>query len=852
VAKQEIDEELRFHLAARTQENIAAGMPPEEAARAARKHFGNVQGIREQCRQARGVTWVDNFFQDLRFGIRLWRKQPGSFISAVAALTLGIGLVTFSFCAINCVFFGKLGLPGADRLVYATIPESDFREFNEQQTTFEALSAFGTGSANFKAVDAPSRRRVCTISANFLNVARVTPLLGRAFFAGEEKPGAEPVALIGYDLWQREFHGDHGAIGSVIRLDGQPRTVVGIMPQGFKFPIDDDLWIPARAGPAQMPGWGFAFGRLKASATMADARKELNIIAARMAQSRMGEASPQAKAPILVGPFARFLSDLKGSHGPAPGMYALLIVTLLVLFIACANVAGLTLANASKRGTELAVRGALGATRARLVWQMLIESLILAVSGALGGLLIIACLCQWFESWFAGTEAEFSEVPFWMHIRIDERVLVALIGLIFLTNLLAGLWPALQATKRDVNELLKAQSGGTSGTHTGRLQWFLVMVQIAFSAVVLTQSFILLEFSKRLRQVDLPFDPAAILTARVALPPSVEARAFCDQLEHNLAAQPGVQAVAVSTGDPASGYTWNQFAVEGKDYPRPEDHPHAGNDVVSAGYFAALNLPMLQGRSFNAGDVAGSLPVAIVNATFAKMFLPPGNPLGRRIREGTNAWLTIVGCVPDHLEYDPVAEYREPVYYVPLAQQPASSIVILLHGSGRAMDWTKTLRAEVARLQPGLAIYRVATTQALMDHQVIGYYLASLLLGTCGTGSLFLSTLGIFGLITHSVNQRTREIGVRLALGATLSRVVATLMKQAAWQIAAGLAVGVALAFALNQMLTHTIDGYPTVAHPALMFLAAAVFLGNVSLMAVLIPAVRGAKLEPMAALRYE
>ena len=377
------------------------------------------------------------------------------------------------------------------------------------------------------------------------------------------------------------------------------------------------------------------------------------------------------------------------------------------------------------------------------------------------------------------------------------------------------------------------------------------MVQIAFSVVVLTQSFVLLNFSQRLKQVQLPFDPTAMLTARVEPPPSVNPRDFFDQLERNLAGLSGVQALALSASDPTSGHGSKQLEVEGKDYPRPEDHAYVGSEIVSAGYFQALNLPLLQGRRFNAADAAGSLPVAIVNSTFAKMFLPPGNPLGRRFREGTNGWLTIVGCVPD-LVYEPVTENPKPVYFLPMTQRPVSSMVIMLRGSGRASDWTETMRAEVARLQPDLAIYRVATIQTLMNHQTFGYYLASLLLGTCGGGSLFLATLGIFGLISLSVNQRTREIGVRLALGAPRSRIVRTLLKQVVRQIAVGLTAGTLLAYGLNQLLSHTIAGYPTVNYPALLFLAAVVFLGTISLTAVLIPAMRGARVDPMEALRYE
>jgi len=849
-AKQEIDEELSFHIESRTAENIASGMSSEEATREARRRFGNFQSVREECREAYGWNWIGYITQDLRFGFRLWRKQPGSFLLAVAALTLGLGLVTFSLCAINCIFFSRLPLPGADHLVYTTIPEVALRSFQEQQTSFEGLAAFASGSANFKAVDAATRRPVCFITANFLKVVHSAPLSGRGFLPDEGQAGSDPVALIGYDLWQQEFHGDPAAVGSVIRLDGAPRTVIGIMPEGFKFPINDQLWIPAETGTPRMSSWGFVFGCLKPSVTIAAARTELNVIASRLAPSATARRDFTRPAPILVDAFTRF-ANMKGANGPAPDVLALLVVTLLVLLIACANVAGLTLANASKRATELAVRGALGATRARLIWQMLMESLILAVSGAVGSLAIIAGLSRRLMSWLNSSDPSFTQIPYWLRIQIDGRVLLWLIALVFLTSLLAGLWPALQATRRDVNELLKAGTGGTSRMHSGKLPWILVMVQIAFSVVVLTQSFILLGFSQRMRQVRLPFEPDKVLTAHVELPTSADPRLFYDQLERNLAGVAGVQAVALSTGDPASGRGWNQFEVEGKNYPSGVTLPSAGTEVISCGYFQALNLSLLQGRGFKANDEASSLRVAIVNSTFAKMFLSPGTPLGQRFRTGTNAWMTIVGCVPD-LECDPSSTFPTPVFYVPAAQQPARSMVVLLRGTGRATDWSKTIVAEVARLQPDLAIYKVATMQELINHQIIGYYLASLLLAVCGGGSLFLATVGIFGLVSLSVSQRTREVGVRLALGSTRAGILRTLLRQAIWQIAAGLAVGSLLSVGLNHVLTHTIEGYPVANYPALVFLSAVAFLGSVSLVAVLLPAMRGAKLQPMVALRYE
>jgi predicted permease len=453
--KQDIDEELRFHIEQRTAQNIAAGMSPEDAARDARRRFGNLLKLREECRDVRGMSWIENFLQDFRFGVRLWMKKPGTFISAVIALTLGIGLVTLSLQTILCVFYGTLPVPDPDRILYTSVAGPRFSKFAEQQTTFEALSAFGSASMNFKALETPSRQHVCLIGANFLDLLRVKPLQGRGFLPRDEKPGAEPVALIGYDLWQREFRADPAAVGSLIRLDGKATTVVGIMPQGFRFPINDNLWLPVKPESGEMSGWGYSFGRLKPGVRPGEARAELNLIAARMAAS----IGPKIQAePVLVGPYTRALSGLKGRFGPGPGVFALLLMTLLVLFIACANVAGLTFANATRRGTELAIRSALGAARPRLIAQMLIESLILAICGAVGGL----GLNSWGLNWVSKVmkqDAEFAQTPFWMHLEVGGRLLLGVIGVTLLTTLLAGLWPAIQATKRDVNELLKARDG---------------------------------------------------------------------------------------------------------------------------------------------------------------------------------------------------------------------------------------------------------------------------------------------------------------------------------------------------------------------------------------------------------
>ena len=844
----ELDEEMRTHIDLATQANIEAGMNPDEARFVALRRFGSRNSPKELCREQRGFEWLHTFTQDLRFGLRLWRKQPGLFALALVALTLGIGLVTFSLSAINCVFFSTLPLPDADRLVYTSASLSDFRKISEQQKTFAALSGFGEGSANFRAANAPSRRAVCAIGANLLDVTQAKPLLGRGFLPEEEKPGAKPVALIGYDLWQQEFDGKPAAVGSMIHLDGQPRTVVGVMPQGFKFPINNNLWIPAEPGSALMTGWGFMFGRLRTGATIAEARAELDVIVQRNAAS--AQNAQTAEPRIQVGPYTRN-AEMKGAYGPGPAMWAMLVVTLLVLFVACANVSGLMLAEAFKRAPEWAVRSALGATRRRVVRQMLIENLIVAAAGAGCALLLLGWLYHWADGWLSANSPTLGDAPYWIRLKIDGRLLLSILGLVVLATVAAGLPPALQATKRDVHDLLKSGTGGAVGPRTGRFAWFLTTVQIAFSVAVLTQSVILMNYSLRLRQNHLPFDPASVLTARISLPTSADPHLFFKQLTQNLAHLPGVESVALSSGALGFGGYMSQISIEGKAYPRPQDHPYAGSQVVSDNYFSTLNIPMTRGRSFNPADEPGSLPVALVNTTFARMFLNPANPLGQRIREGTNQWLTVVGCVPD-LHFDPSEGEPAPVYFTPQSQQPSASMVVLLRGLGAPLDWAAPLRAEVNHLQPDLGLDLPVTMQTLIDHQIIGYYLASGLLAVCGGAALFLAVLGILGLITLSVNQRKREIGVRLALGATRLRIVGEFMGRAAWQIAGGLSLGAVLAFGLNQALDHAIADYPTAGNAALLLAGSVCVLAALCAGAVFIPALRGARVDPMKALRYE
>lgn len=790
---------------------------------------------------------MNELLQDLRLGWRVLLKQPWTASSTILALTLGIGLVTTMFCFFNGTVLQGLPFPDSDRLVYTTIPSDAIREFKEQQTRFEELCSFGSIWENFKAKGAPSRRRACYISPDFLEAVGVKPVVGRGFRPGEGAPGAEPVALLGFDVWQEEFQGDPAAVGSIFWLDGKPQTVVGIMPPEFRFPINENIWV-ASSGTADQGnrGQGFVFGKLKPSVTPGQAQAELNTIWTRLVPPERAKAAELD--PVRVGPFRDCVWGLDGPNKSRDAFLAgamAVLATVFVLVIACTNVALLTLGRAVKRGKEFAVRGALGATRKRLIVQILVENLILAAGGAAGGLLVASWLTNWFAARTLGQNAVGKSMPSWWHYDVDWRVVLFLIVLTFLTNLLAGLGPALQATKRDANDSLKDESAGSSGLRIAGFQRFLVVSQVAMSVAIFAAAFVLIRVNEQRARMQLSFDPTSVLTARVELPPAADPGRFAKEVESGLKQAPGVDAVALSSGRLQLGWSQVLIEVEGQSYDRWQDHPRVGGRAVSEGFFKTLNLQLLQGRGFTADDRLGTPAVAVVTPAFAEQFLPHGNLLGARFRQYPDGpWLTVVGVVADVWG----RARHSTDYYVSMTQQPRRDITVMLRGNGR-VALIKTLRTEVARLQPDLPVFEIETLAEQWRGMDNGAKGEVRLLSICGVGSLFLSVLGIYGLIMLSVGQRTREIGIRLALGATRNRIMATIVREVAGPIATGLIVGAVLAFCLLRIVASLIEGPTDQPWP---YLAAVLLLGTASLSAVAIPARYAGKMDPVKALRYE
>jgi putative ABC transport system permease protein len=676
---------------------------------------------------------------------------------------------------------------------------------------------------------------------------RVAPAIGRGFRPGEDKAGAEPVALISFDLWQEEFQGSPAVLGSTIWIEGKPRTVVGVMPRDFHFPINEWVWVAAPVTPEiAYTDQGFVFGRLKPGLNFSKAEAELNTLWAAMnPPPKPGEHELEK---IRVGPYINGVTgSLTKPDYAAIGALAGMLATLLVLFLACTNAALLTLSRSIKRIREFAVRSALGATRRRLVMQMLVENLGISVAGSIGGTLAAAWIKNLMFAQMPADTSVYRGYASWWRFEMDWRVFLFIAGLTFVVNLAAGLWPALEVTKRDVSQMLKEQGSGSSGFKLGSLQKFLIISQVAASVIILVGAIALIEHGRRLNNVHLPFDPRAMVTANIQMPDAAVTNRFFEEATTSIANLPGVEAVALASDGFAFGHNTTRIEIEGQSYPRLIDQPQVAKRVVSFNYFATVNLGFLQGRGFVEDDRATSPPVAVINSTFAKRYLPPGNPLGKRFQDAMDGrWLTVVGCVSDALTY--ANNRSESVFYVPLSQHPRARMFALVRGNA-APSWKKGLLTEIARLEPDQPLPEISNVQYELDGVDAGMRYEMLLLEVCGAASLFLSAVGVFGLISLSVSQRTREIGIRMALGATQRRVIWTILRQFVVQIGIGLGIGAVMALAVVRVFSSVLPA--TAAEPR-VYLMVALLLGVASLAAVLGPARRASKIDPMMALRYE
>src|SRR5499426_3144619 len=804
-------------------------------------------------------------WQDLRYGARMLLKRRGFTIVAVITLGLGIGANTTMFSVINGLLLRPMPFKDPERLVHLveTAPKvgfekmglsfTDFADWRARSRSFEQMALYGADSftlASGNATERAERVEGASVTASLFLLLGVEAIQGRRFLEEEDKPGAAPAAIIGYGLWRRRFGGDPGIIGHSVRIDGKSVTIVGVMPAGFGFPINAEIWKPMAADYDEEDRGGrsaFGIGRLRPGVTIETARSEIETIAASMEREH-----PNTNTSIegAVKPWREMLLEGSGDE-----LWLLLGAVGFVLLIACANVANLLLTAGASRAGEMAIRSALGASRASLMRQMLVESLLLALFGCALGLLVAL--------WGADgmTVMFFEGLPAWMKFSIDWRVLAFTLGATTATALLCGVAPGWQASKTDLMSVMKDGARGAVGSRKQRLRNLLVIGEVALAMTLLISAGLMMKSFLRVRQINTGFSADHLMTAGVTLPETqysepAQRNNFYRQLLHRLSAAPGVESAAVTSSLPLDESVSSAgLHVEGK--PAPKDLsqiPVTLLCAVSPGYFHTMGVRLIRGRDFNDTDVEGKKKAVIVDETIARRLFATEDPIGRRVHLGgskSGEWATIVGVVSSVRHFGLKGDVRMQAYQ---PYQPASSdslaMTIVARGAGDTASLTSAMRNEVAALDKDLSLYAArpmaeVVADAMWDDKYFG-----ILFGLFAALALCLAAVGIYGVVSYSVAQRTREIGVRMALGAQTGYVMRMIIRQGLALAGLGAAIGLggaALAAQLMKSLLFNVGA----TDPATFTLLPLSLLA-VALAACWLPAWRAAKVDPMIALRCE
>jgi predicted permease len=696
----------------------------------------------------------------------------------------------------------------------------------------------------------PERFSGGQLTVDAFDALGIQPIVGRGFRAGDDRPGAEPVILIGEELWRERFGASPDIVGTSIRANGTARTVIGVMPERFGFPIREVAWTPLVIDSDAAPrGQGPSYqvvARLKPGVSLREAQTQAMTIASQLerdfpATNRGIGADVVPYAQVIFGPEIFAL------------LYTMLAAGVGVLLIASVNVSNLLVARASLRYREVAVRMALGAGRRRVVRQQLTEVLVLAAFGGAVGLLLSVAGMRWFSHALSTNPP-----PFWMRFDIDYRVAAFVAALIGLATMLAGALPALHAVRVTPGAALKDDSRSSTSAGLGRFSSILVVAELAVSCGLLIAAGLMIKSVVQLRNVRMPFGIDHVLTARVdlprgAYPDSAASIGFFERLLPKLQALPGVEAATLSDGLPAAGNGTVPVQIEGRAYAHQNDSPLAREGIVTAGYFDTFSVKLIAGREFTSGDTAASRPVAIVNQSFARTHFANADPLGRqmkRARPGSHEpWLTIVGVVPDLIMEGIGNNNASPVgYYIPIAQSDVgNSVRIAVRARGEPGAVTPLVRAAVASLDRDLAIYDVNTMQAVIERQSTFYTIFGTFFMTFGACALFLAAAGLYGVMSFAVTQRTRELGVRSALGAPGAQLIVLVMRKSVVQLLIGVAAGLVLALLASSFLQPVL--YHVDPRDAAVFAAVVATLTGASLSASFLPALRVTRIDPVRAL---
>jgi putative ABC transport system permease protein len=859
----ELVEEMAQHL-----EEQFADLAPTIGAAAARERLAAqlrdqsfdeaIARRRRRARPSGARAWSSaSIWRDVRYGFRSLRRSPGVLAAGTAALALGIGLTTMMFS----VVYGTLikGLPFEDpsRIAYVSYndpqhgirdggaPLGDFQRFAARQRSFESFGGLYRGMATISGGDRPDRIDIARMTAGVFDMLEVRPMLGRVFVARDNEPDAPPTAILGYAIWRDRYASDSAVIGKTIRVSGKAYTVVGVMPEKFQFPDAARIWLPLQLSASLAPGEGPSLnvvGRLRPGVNYESANAEF---AGLMKQFDAERAKP-ATERLVVLPYVRATLPKR----VYTLLYSMLAAVMLVLLVACANVTNLLLDRTLGRSREIGIRTALGATRLAVVRQSLVESAILATLAAIVG----TALAYVGVILFNGAFGE-SERRFWMDIRLHPAVLMFVVAMAVLATIVSGLLPAIQSAKLDVNSILKDESHSTSSLRVGRMSRVIVGLELALSSALLVGAGFITKSVVKLRNVDPRFVTASIYTARLTASPadSAKQRAFFESVDHELSMAPGIDGVYLGNGLPGSGMSGDRFVIEGRTYRTERDYGRARTLAVTPGFFPTFGVRVLKGRGITADDRPGAPGVAVVNEAFVREYLRGVDPIGRRLRLGgsdsKHDWVTIVGVIPT-LYTITMDDPFPPAVVTALWQEPqAASLTLAVRGRTDAAS-APAIRKIVASLDPEVPVYATSTMSEELDRPTWTLRLFGNLFIVFGVVSLVLATIGLYAVMAFAASRRVRELGIRMALGASSRDVIRLVSRQGARQIVVGLTVGVALGTGFVRLIrTVLFDVQPS--DPSVFTLVVGI-LATSAFAACIIPALRATRVDPLIALRSE
>ena len=807
---------------------------------------------------------MTSIWQDIRFGLRMLLKSPGITITAMLAFGVGIGANAAMFSVADMYLRNPISFPEVNRLAmvlgrapgqtegWSSISPADFEDWKVQSRSFDSLAAYNWADVNLTGVGEPVKVQGFHVSANFFDVLRATPRLGRGFAVGEDEPGHEPVAVLSSGLWRRQFGSDPRIIGSTVRLDGTPTKIIGVMNDKVRFPQGVDIWIPFAISPEAKRVRNIRYlvvlGRLKPRVALEQAGSEMLTIQQRLQKSFPESEQGWGVQLMTLGDFVA---------GPGKSYSAMLLFSVaFLLLIACTNVANLLLARSAGRQNEFAIRVALGANRLRLTRQVLVESVLLAMGGTVAGLLLGA----WWISLIRGSMPPEVEryIPAWDQVRLDTRTFLYCFAIAVAAGVLAGVIPALYASASNLHATLKeAGRGGGSGISRMRLRSALVVVQVALSLILLVGAALISKGAQTLFGLNFKFDAESVLTFRVALPnynyaTPQQRSAFFQSLTEHLNHTPGIQSASAASGIPFSNYSSSAFTIEGRPL-QPGELLSADLNNIDPDYFRLLRVPILEGRAFAERDSADAPCVVIISEKLAKRFWPGGGALLHRIKLGdaksAEPWATVVGVVPE-ITYDAWIHEPPPAIYFPFRQHPVSSAFVQVRVGGDPMGLVSIIRSAVSAIDPEQPVYDVFSLQHVISNQILGLSYVAVLLGVTGLMALGLSAVGVSGVMAYSVAQRVHEIGVRMALGAKPADVLRLFVQYGLKLLLIGICIGLPLSVALARLLSSLLYGVQAMDFAS--FLGGAMLLTVVVFVACYIPARRATRIDPLVALRYE